>query len=73
MEYICCSDQHIPIESNYIDILFTLNAMDHTKYFDKMGSEVLRILKQGGLIIRSFNLYEMPTKCEPQIFTQKQS
>jgi SAM-dependent methyltransferase len=70
MKYICCSETHIPLEDNTIDILYTLNAMDHTKYFDVMSKECLRVLKPGGLFIGSFNLNELPSATEPQMLTE---
>lgn len=70
MKYINCSETYIPLEDNSIDILYTLNAMDHTKYFDIMSKECLRVLKPGGLFIGSFNLNELPTASEPQLLTE---
>jgi SAM-dependent methyltransferase len=70
MTYINSSETHIPLEDNTVDVLYTLNAMDHTKYFDIMSKECLRILKPGGLFIGSFNLNEKPSACEPQMLTE---
>jgi SAM-dependent methyltransferase len=70
MKYINCSETYIPLEDNTVDILFTLNAMDHTINFDVMSKECLRILKPGGLFFGSFNLNEIPTACEPQLLSE---
>jgi len=70
MRYITCSETEIPLPDNSVDILFTLNAMDHAFHFDLMSSECLRILKPGGEFIGEFNLNEPPSVCEPQMLTE---
>jgi SAM-dependent methyltransferase len=71
MVYVSCSEWKIPLPSNYVDVLFTLNAMDHVSHFAVMCRELLRILSPGGLLIGSFNLDEAPTLSEPQRLTEK--
>jgi SAM-dependent methyltransferase len=70
MRYVQSSEKTIPIETDSVDILFTVNAMDHVDNFEAMCSEVLRILKPGGEFIASFNLEEEATACEPQTLTE---
>lgn len=66
MVYITCTENVIPVPSNFIDILFTINALDHVDNLDAMCKEILRILRPGGEIIASINLGEPPTVWEPQ-------
>ena len=69
MIYLKCTEKVIPMPSDYVDVMFTLNAMDHVDDFSKMCSELIRVLKPGGLFIGSFNLGEPPTLWEPQTLT----
>lgn len=66
MIYVTCTEEVIPVPSNFIDILFTMNALDHVNNLDAMIKEILRILRPGGMIIASINLGEPPTVWEPQ-------
>jgi len=71
MEYITCSEQEIPLPSKTVDILSTVNALDHVRNLDAMCSEIRRIIKPGGLLIGSFNLNHRPTRAEPQLLTER--
>jgi SAM-dependent methyltransferase len=71
MCYVCSTEKHIPLPSDYVDVLFTLNALDHVAYFERMCSEILRILAKGGELVASFNLEEPPTFTEPQSLTEE--
>ncbi|CAD7026905.1 Ubiquinone biosynthesis O-methyltransferase [Pseudorhizobium halotolerans] len=66
MTYIKCHEDFIPMQSEVVDVLFTMNALDHVKYLDTTCGEIARILKPGGYLIGSFNLYEEETVTEPQ-------
>ncbi|MDP8202351.1 MAG: methyltransferase domain-containing protein [Candidatus Tenebribacter burtonii] len=66
MLYIKSTELCIPIPDNYIDIIFSLNAMDHVDNFSVMSAEILRILKLGGVLYCSFNLGEQKSSTEPQ-------
>ncbi len=66
MIYVKATEQIIPLPSGSVDVVFTLNAMDHVNDFPQMCREVRRVLKPGGLFIGSFNLGEPPSPCEPQ-------
>lgn len=70
MIYVTSTETVIPIASDSIDILFTMNALDHVKNLDAMCDEMCRILKPGGLFCASFNLNEPPTPEEPQQLTE---
>jgi ubiquinone/menaquinone biosynthesis C-methylase UbiE len=70
MDYLECSEDRIPLPDASIDILFTINALDHVKHLDTMCKELVRILKPQGMILGSFNLNEPPHKAEPQMLTE---
>lgn len=70
MHYVSCSETEIPLPDNSVDVLFTLNAIDHTSFFELMSKECLRILKPDGLFVGEFNLNEKATICEPQVLTE---
>ncbi len=66
MTYVCSSEAVIPLPSNYVDVLWTVNALDHVSNLRVMCRELLRILAPGGTFIASLNLDEPPSLCEPQ-------
>jgi len=66
MIYVKSTEKVIPIPSDFVDIIFTLNALDHVDSFPTMCKEILRVLKPGGDLIASFNLEEPAAPCEPQ-------
>jgi SAM-dependent methyltransferase len=70
MIYVKSTESVIPVPSDFVDVLFTLNAMDHVASFPAMCREVVRILKPGGLLIGSLNLEEPPRPTEPQRLTE---
>jgi len=69
MTYITCTEKIIPLQSSIIDVMLTINALDHVDAFPCMTSEILRILKPGGLFIGSLNMNQPVTTCEPQTLT----
>jgi len=71
MIYLKCTETSIPLPSDYIDILFTLNAIDHVNSFEKMSKEIVRIIKPKGEFIGSFNLNEPVTTSEPQSLSEE--
>ncbi|MDD3051267.1 MAG: methyltransferase domain-containing protein [Candidatus Cloacimonetes bacterium] len=70
MLYLQCSEKNIPVPDNTADIVFTMNSLDHTDKPETMCSELIRILKVGGLFLGSFNLNEKPTPAEPCTLTE---
>jgi SAM-dependent methyltransferase len=66
MIYLKSTEKVIPLPSEFVDILFTLNAIDHVDNFSVMCAEIVRVLKPGGQFIGSFNLEEPASPCEPQ-------
>jgi len=66
MIYLKSTENVIPLPSDFVDIMFTLNAIDHVDNFSVMCAEIIRVLKPGGQFIGSFNLEEPASSCEPQ-------
>lgn len=48
MIYLKCTENAIPLPSDFVDVMFTLNAMDHVDNFPVMCKEIIRVLKPGG-------------------------
>ncbi|MFH2008009.1 MAG: class I SAM-dependent methyltransferase [bacterium] len=71
-EYVACDERSIPLPTDSVDVLFTLNAMDHVHDFPAMSAELLRILRPGGSFYGSFNLDEEPTEAEPQTLSAEE-
>lgn len=71
MIYVKSTESVISLPSNYCDIVFSLNAIDHVTNFSVMCNEICRILKKGGEFIASFNIEEPKTICEPQRLTER--
>ncbi len=71
MIYVTSTEKVIPLSSGFVDIMFTLNAIDHVFNFPIMCSEILRVLKPGGEFIGSFNLEEPVTTTEPQVLNEE--
>lgn len=70
MIYLKSTENAIPLPSNFIDVMFSLNAIDHVDNFEEMCAEILRVLKPKGLLIASFNLNEPVSITEPQSLTE---
>jgi len=71
MIYLQSTEKVIPLPSNFVDIMFTLNAIDHVYNFKVMCDEIIRVIKPGGEFIGSFNLEEPVTSAEPQSLNEQ--
>ena len=71
MLYIKSTEDCIPIPDNFLDIIFSLNAIDHVDSFPIICDEITRILKKGGIFYCSLNLEEPKSITEPQVLTEK--
>ena len=71
MIYLKSTEKVIPLPSCFVDVMFTLNAMDHVDNFSGMCSEIVRVLKPGGEFIGGFNMEEHSTPCEPQKLNER--
>lgn len=70
MDYVCSTETQIPIPSGHVDVLFTLNALDHVADLSTMCKELIRILAKGGSFIASMNLDGEGSLAEPQKLTE---
>jgi SAM-dependent methyltransferase len=70
MVYVTSTERVIPLPSESVDVLFTVNALDHVAELEAMCDELLRILRPGGLLVASLNLDEPPAPSEPQRLTE---
>jgi SAM-dependent methyltransferase len=71
MIYLKSTEKVIPLPSEFVDTVFTLNAMDHVSVFADMCREVMRILKPRGDFIGSFNIGCRASATEPQSLNEK--
>lgn len=71
MIYLKSTEKVIPLPPDFVDILFTLNAIDHVDNFSGICDEIVRVLKPSGEFIGSFNLEEPPSHCEPQQLNER--
>ncbi len=69
--YPVVTEDKIALPDNYVDVLFTMNALDHVKNLRNICDEISRIMKPGGILIASFNMEETATLSEPQILNEK--
>lgn len=70
MVYVASSEKYIPLPDNSVDVLVTINALDHVSDLESICNEMLRILKPQGILLASFNLNEPKSECEPQTLTE---
>jgi SAM-dependent methyltransferase len=70
MIYVKSTEKTIPLPSDFVDVLFTLNAIDHVTDFPAMCNEIIRVIRPGGLFIGSLNLNEPWNITEPQQLTE---
>ena len=71
MIYVTSTEKHIPLPTNSVDCLLSINSLDHVRYLKEISDEMLRIMKKGGLLLCSFNLNEPKTECEPQTLNEE--
>ena len=71
MVYLTSTETHIPLPDDSVDTVFVINALDHVSNLACTCAELSRIIKPGGELIGSFNLYHHPTKAEPQSLTEQ--
>jgi len=50
MIYLKSTEKVIPLPSEFVDIIFTVNAIDHVNNFEIMCDEIIRVLKPGGIL-----------------------
>ena len=70
MIYLSCGAEQIPLPTHYVDVVFSMNSLDHVDNLDRVCAEIRRVLKPGGYFIGSLNLDEPATVCEPWTLTE---
>ncbi len=68
--YVKSTEKVIPIPNDFLDVLVTMNALDHVDDLESMCNELVRVLKPGGIFAGYFNLEEPVSECEPQQLTE---
>ena len=71
MLYLNARVEQIPLPSAYVDVVFSMNSLDHVDNLQQACSEVRRVLKPGGHFIGSLNLEEPQTSTEPWTLTEE--
>ena len=71
MIYLNSDEYRIPLPNDYVDVMCSINSLDHVNILDNMVKEICRVLKPGGTFLGSFNLNEPATQCEPQTLNEE--
>lgn len=71
MIYIDAPGERIPLPSAYVDVVFSINALDHVENPVAVMKEIDRITRPGGHFIGSIGLRERPTFTEPHVLTKQ--
>lgn len=69
MVYLNVCAEDIPLPSHSVDVVYSINSLDHVRDVDVVIGEVRRILRPGGYFLGALNLFEEPNIREPHIFT----
>ncbi|MGJ8570805.1 MAG: methyltransferase domain-containing protein [Hoeflea sp.] len=70
-KYIRSTEQTIPLQTSELDVLFSVNAIDHAEDVQAMINESFRVVKPGGSMFFSINLDEPPSPAEPNTITRQ--
>lgn len=70
MIYLTSTETDIPISDKIVDYMFTLNAFDRVSNPEKMIYEIMRVLKDDGEFIASFDLHQPEEEGQPQWYTE---
>lgn len=70
MIYINAPAEEIPLPSGYVDVVFSINSLDHVEDPSLVMNEINRVLRPGGHFIGSIGLKEEPTFTEPHVLTR---
>jgi len=65
VRYIAAKGEEIPLPSDYADVVYCKNVLDHVHNPPLLLSEVSRILKPGGLFILVVNLKDPASQSDP--------
>jgi len=70
MIYLWTKGETIPLPSQYVDVVFSMNSLDHVDNPIDVCTEIRRVLRPGGFFIGSLNLNEPVTATEPWTLTE---
>lgn len=70
MLYLNAPGERIPLPSGYVDVAFSINALDHVEDPVAVMDEIDRILRPGGHFIGSIGFKDEPTFTEPHVLTR---
>ncbi len=70
MDYVGAAAERLPFQDASIDIIITINALDHVDDIHAAFREIRRVLRPGGLFMGSINLREIPTATEPSVVSR---
>lgn len=71
MIYLSGRVEKIPLPSAYVDVIFSMNSLDHVDDFEQGCREIRRVLKPGGYFIASINLNEPSKSTELGVLTEE--
>ncbi|HVP12982.1 MAG TPA: class I SAM-dependent methyltransferase [Phycisphaerae bacterium] len=71
MNYLAACGEAIPLRDAVVDVVITINALDHVEDAASAMSEIRRILKPGGTFIGSIGLRTVPTGTEPCLISRE--
>jgi SAM-dependent methyltransferase len=71
MLYLDAPGENVPLPSGYVDVVFSINALDHVEDPVAVMNEIDRILRPGGHFIGSIGFKEEPTFTEPHVLTRQ--
>jgi SAM-dependent methyltransferase len=71
MVYLKAPVENLPFPWGYVDVVFSMNSLDHVDDLVAACREVRRVLRPGGCFIGSLNLEEPKTVCEPWTLTEQ--
>lgn len=71
MVYLCARAEQMPFPERSVDVVFSMNSLDHVDDLPSACGEIRRILRPGGFFIGSLNLDEPATATEPWTLTEE--
>ncbi len=69
MQYVAAPAESIPFQDRSFDIVSSFNSLDHVADVHRTVSEIIRVLKPGGIFLLLTELNHDVTNTEPQTFT----
>jgi len=65
MKYVKGYSESMPFADNSMDVITSINSLDHVEDLTKTLSEILRVLKPGGHFLMGVDIHSHPTPTEP--------